>query len=239
MDARTENEPFHLLNAWLEAQVDLNELEKQALFENMARCLQYDQMMPFYALCVVLRDQRVMRCRELMCDIAIQALRRGERERRALTDIMEKVGVEYEPLPFIAEASLTPEEIRQARGKDGLLRGIGVIAGLPWLLFLGRQSVLVGETRERVECFLRPYFPRDSRADEENDGVLVKYELRLGRLPGHEVVREGRAYLAQGLCTRVGSTDAFRKGWDEVFAAGSPYLAPDGHLRVQCKLTFV
>jgi hypothetical protein len=196
-------------------------------------------MMPFYALCVVLRDQRVMRCRELMCDIAIQALRRGERERKALTDIVEKGGVGHEPLSFTAGASLTPEEIRQARGRGGLLRGIGVIAGLPWLLHLGRLSALEGETREGVECFLRPCFPSDSRADEENDGVRVKYELRLGQSPDHEVVREGRAYLGQGLCTRVGSTDIFRKGWDEVFAAGSPYLAPDGHLRVQCKLTFV
>jgi hypothetical protein len=236
----THNEPFQLLNSWLEAQVELVEEEKQALFEKLATCLEYNKMMPFYVMCVVLRDQRVMKSQGLWCKIAMQALRHTEHERQALTKIFQGVGVaDYvEPRPYWVHASLTPEEIRLVAETGFLYRGVGVVAGLPWVLHLARRSAPEGGSRERLACFLRPCFPEEPGSEIDEDGSWIKYTIRVG-MEGCEVVRKGRTFIHPGSRCWVGSEDLFRGFGDGVLATGSPFLTEEGHLLIDCRVTFL
>jgi hypothetical protein len=249
LDFYTHNEPFQLLNSWLEAQVELVEEEKQALFEEMAETLEYQEMIPFYVLCVVLRDKRVMKSHELRYKIAMQALRQTDHDRQALTDIGREIceKPDYSHQIVNVEALFTPEEIRLAGEKGEVCRGVGVIAGLPWVLCLGKRRAPEGESRERVACFLRPCFPEDyPRAEEEINGTWVVVQLTVGRTSTHVathlgIEHEGHTYIGPGRPDSVGLEDVFEeyeKGWDEVFAADSVYLTPTGEFLVHFVVEF-
>lgn len=222
--------------------MELVEEEKQALFEEMATFLEYDQMMPFYVMCVVLRDQRVMKCHDLRYKIAMRALRHTEHERQVLTNIFQGVGVAtssyVEPRPLWVHASLTPEEIRLVADKGYLYRGFSVIAGLPWVLHLARRSAPEGGRRERLACFLRPCFPEEPGAEIDEDGSWIKYTISLG-MTGHEVVRKARTFIHPGSRCWVGSDDLFRGFGDGVLRAGSPFLTEEGNLLIYFRVAFL
>jgi hypothetical protein len=237
----SKNESFWLLSSWINAQSGMSEQEKRELFLSTAEKLEWHKMTPQYLQNVVLLHEYVQQSTELRLAILQDALYKLEyRRRRNRTSYDEKsIPAKYKDeggdraLTSVT-IYVTAQEIKEAQSKP-LIKGIGVLAGVPWIIKLENKVAAGSDQTGLVSVEVCPCF-RNSR-DDRAGGLFVNYRVIIGKT---ELRFSGeRVFHLENQVTWVGMIAKPSRTWNTFFSEHSPYFDKNRGLHVGLTTCFV
>jgi hypothetical protein len=242
IQAKSENEIFWLMLAWVEAQSEESEEGKQELFTQMTKQLYFSEMDPGYILLMVSEHPRIISA-GMQSKVLKECLTRANLARRTSDEVQafEKQRTTLTKLFILCSGKSTwtfnvrfrPAEAAAIDPNGGCRKVVGLGAGMPWYIELHRTA---GEMEvQQAAMYTMCGLPFEWMTFRNGAGFYYHYTLQVGVGTENETAftddgkRRWTGDIAGGKCFA---------SWADLFREGSMWLV-NGELHVKLTLTII